>query len=173
VLQHTVIAARNADAASRFRYILRMKLLSTHVATFACIVCFSLAGQNVNQADQAKLQGEWHMLSGRQNGIDLPDASVKTAKRVCKDDTTTVTINGMMLMTAKFTLDASKEPKTIDYDVTAGPNAGKKQLGIYKIDGENVTFCFAPPAQPRPDAFATNPGDGRTLSTWAKSEEKK
>jgi uncharacterized protein (TIGR03067 family) len=147
-------------------------ILSTRFTVLACVVGFCLAGQDRSVADQAKLQGEWHMLSGRQNGADLPDASVKSAKRVCKDDTTTVTIGGALLMTAKFTLDATRDPKTIDYDVTAGTNAGKKQLGIYRIDGQTVSFCFAPPAQPRPDGFVSNAGDNRTLSSWAKTVEK-
>jgi uncharacterized protein (TIGR03067 family) len=125
------------------------------------------------KADLAKLQGEWTMVSGEQGGQPMPDAMVKTGQRVCKDDQTTVTIGGVLFMKAKITLDATKNPKTIDYQITGGTNAGKTQLGIYELADDNtVKFCFAAPGQDRPDAFETKPGDGRTLSVWTKREAK-
>jgi uncharacterized protein (TIGR03067 family) len=120
--------------------------------------------------DLANLQGEWQMVSGRRDGADMPEASVKQGHRTCKDNHTTVIVAGTLIMKADFTLDASKNPKTIDYDVKAGALAGKKQLGIYKIEQHTVTFCFAAPDQPRPDDFVSNAGDGRTLSVWTKDE---
>ncbi len=134
---------------------------------------FLLAAGDPEKADLAKLQGDWQMVSGTRDGMVMPEAMTKTGKRVCKDHSTTVTVNGALLMTADFTVDASKNPKQIDYDVKAGANEGKKQLGIYKIDddGKTVTFCFAAPDKDRPDAFESKAGDGRTFSIWKKSEE--
>jgi uncharacterized protein (TIGR03067 family) len=69
-------------------------------------------------------------------------------------------------MKATIKLDESKDPKTIDYDVKQGASAGKKQLGIYKFDGDNVTFCFSEPGKDRPTEFKTVSGDSRILSVW-------
>jgi hypothetical protein len=33
-----------------------------------------------------------------------------------------------------YTIDASKTPNTIDFDIRKGPDAGKKQLGLFKIE---------------------------------------
>ena len=137
---------------------------------------FSVALAHASDAakdDLAKLQGEWTMVSGEQGGQPLPDAMLKTGKRVCKDDQVTVNIGGMLLMQAKFTLEPMKTPKQIDYQITGGPNAGKTQLGIYELaDDGSVKFCFAAPGKDRPDAFETKPADGRTLSVWKKQEAK-
>jgi uncharacterized protein (TIGR03067 family) len=96
---------------------------------------------------------------------------LKTGKRVCKDDQVTVNVGGMLIMKAKFTLDPTKTPKTIDYQVTEGPNAGKTQLGIYELaDDGTAKFCFAAPGKDRPDAFENQPADGRTLSVWQKQQ---
>jgi uncharacterized protein (TIGR03067 family) len=58
--------------------------------------------------------------------------------------------------------------RTIDYHMTGGPTAGAIQLGIYAVAGDTVRFCFAGVNGPRPNAFITTPGDGRTLSTWVR-----
>jgi hypothetical protein len=34
---------------------------------------------------------------------------------------------------------------------------------IYSLRGDVLTYCIAPPGQPRPSAFATTKGDGLTL----------
>jgi uncharacterized protein (TIGR03067 family) len=121
--------------------------------------------------DAAKLEGNWVMVSGEIDTQSLPAEMVKGAKRVAKDGVTTVTINGQMFMQAKFTVDSSVKPKTIDYDVTDGPTKGKKQLGIYELDGDTVKFCFASPGKDRPSEFTTSAGSGRTLSVWKREKK--
>jgi uncharacterized protein (TIGR03067 family) len=43
----------------------------------------------------------------------------------------------------KLKLDPTASPRTIDFFIEQGPNdlVGKTTLGIYKIDGDRVTFC--------------------------------
>src|SRR5262249_60089334 len=88
--------------------------------------------------EMAKLEGEWSMVSGERNGEAIPEDVAKTGKRVSKDGETTVSFGENVLMKAKFTIDPSKKPKTIDYEFTEGMNKGKKALGIYEIDGDTV-----------------------------------
>jgi hypothetical protein len=76
---------------------------------------------------------------------------------------------GQVFFKAKFTIDPSKKPKTIDYQMTDGFTKGQKQLGIYEFDGENVKFCFSKPGEERPAEFKA--GEGRTFSTWKKVKE--
>ena len=74
-------------------------------------------------------------------------------------------------MKAKITIDPSKKPKTIDYQMTDGFTKGKTQLGIYEVDGDTFKSCFGKPGTERPTEFTSKPGDGRTLSVWKREKQ--
>src|SRR5436305_3969164 len=116
--------------------------------------------------ERAKLEGEWTMVSGEIDGQPMPDAFVKTGKRVAKGNETTVTIGGNVFLKATYTIDPAKKPKTIDYTMTDGPTKGKMQYGIYELDNDTLRFCFASPGKDRPTEFTAKAGEGRTLSVW-------
>jgi len=119
----------------------------------------------------SELDGEWSMVSGSANGSELPESMLRTGKRVAKNGETTVSLNGRLFFKAKYTIDASKKPAAIDYDMTEGPTKGQKQAGIYKLDGDTVTFCFASPGAGRPTEFSSKPGSGWTLSVWKREKK--
>ena len=121
--------------------------------------------------DLAQLQGEWSMVSGSADGESLPDVMVKRMKRVCKGDETTTTRAGQLFFKAKITIDPSKKPKTIDYQMTDGFTKGQKQLGIYEVEGDTFRSCFGKPGAERPTDFTSKPGDGRTLSEWKRNKQ--
>ena len=121
--------------------------------------------------DMALLQGEWSMVAGSADGYAVPDAMLGNSKRVCKGDETTVIVGGQLIMKAKFTLDPSKKPKTVDYQVIDGPTKGKKHLGIYELEGDTVKFCFGAHDSERPKDFSSKPGDLRTSSVWKRQKE--
>ena len=137
------------------------------------IVVLALLGaaraQDVKKMEIDRLEGEWSMVSGEIDGQAMPELMRAGARRVAREGETTVTINGQVFMKAKFTVDPSKKPKTIDYLFTGGPTAGKTQLGIYEVDGDVVKFCFSAPGRDRPNDFTTKEGSGRTLSVWKRS----
>ena len=120
--------------------------------------------------DMADLDGVWLMVSGARDGQVLPDQFVKRAKRYGKPGETIITLGGDLYMHAKFTIDASKKPKTIDYDVIAGPNKGMSQLGIYELVGDTVKFCLSSPGNARPSDFSAKEGSGWTLSVWKRKK---
>jgi len=121
--------------------------------------------------DMAQLQGEWSMVSGSADGQPVPDVMVKQMKRVCKGDETTTTRAGQLFFKAKITIDPSKKPKTIDYQMTDGFTKGQKQLGIYEVEGDTFRSCFGKPGAERPTDFTSKPGDGRTLSVWKRNKQ--
>src|SRR5664279_5957208 len=92
-------------------------------------------------------------------------------KRVCKGDEATVTMAGQIYIKAKVTIDPSKQPKTIDYQMTGGFTKGKQQLGIYEVEGDRFKACFGKPGAARPTDFTSNPGDGRTVSAWKRETQ--
>ena len=126
----------------------------------------------------AALQGEWAMVSGTANGMPIPEQMVKNMKRVCKGGEVTVTMGEQIFMKAKVKLDPSAKPKTVDFEVTDGPNKGKKLLGIYEVEGDTFKSCFAAPDAERPKDFTSKEGDMLTSTVWkrvkteAKADEK-
>jgi uncharacterized protein (TIGR03067 family) len=119
----------------------------------------------------AGLQGEWSMVSGSADGQPMPEEMLKQMKRVCKRDEVTTTMGGQVFFTAKITIDPSIKPKTIDYQMIEGFTKGKKQLGIYELDGDTFKSCFGAPESERPADFTSKPGDGRTLSVWKRQKQ--
>ena len=148
------------------------KLLLVTLATFA-ILLVRAADDEATKKDLAQLQGEWTMVSGSADGQPMPEDMRKQMKRVCKGDELTVTMGDQVYLKAKITIDPSKKPKTIDYDMTEGFSKGKKQLGIYELNGDTFKACFNSAGAERPTEFKA--GDGLTLSEWkrTKSAEQK
>ena len=110
--------------------------------------------------DVGLLQGEWMMLSGSADGQIMPEPLRKQMKRVCEGDLVTVTMGGQIYVKAKFTIDPSKSPKIIDYEMTDGFTKGKRQLGIYEVEGDTLRACYAPPGKETPTEFAWKEGSG-------------
>jgi uncharacterized protein (TIGR03067 family) len=127
----------------------------------------------VVKKDLAQMQGEWSMVSGSADGQPMPDTMLKQMKRVCKGDEATTTMAGRVFIKAKVTLDPSKQPKAIDYEMTDGFTKGKKQMGIYEVAGDRFKACFSKPGAERPTDFTSKPGDGRTLSVWKREKPAK
>jgi uncharacterized protein (TIGR03067 family) len=117
------------------------------------------------------LEGQWSMSRGEADGQAMPKEMVMTAKRVAKDGETSITIGGQTYFKAKYTIDPTKKPKTIDYMMTEGVTKGKTQLGIYELTGDTVKFCFAAPGKERPTEFTAKEGSQCTLSVWTRDKK--
>jgi uncharacterized protein (TIGR03067 family) len=138
-------------------------VLISHLSAFA-------QTNDAAKTDLGLMQGEWSMASGSADGQPMPEEMLKQMKRVCTNDEATTTMNGQVYIKAKITLDPSKKPKTIDYEMTDGFTKGQKQLGIYEVSGDTFKSCFGKPGAERRTDFTSKPGDGRTLSVWKKEK---
>jgi uncharacterized protein (TIGR03067 family) len=148
-----------------------MKILriATLVVIFGAALSITSADDTeASKKDLAQLHGEWTMVSGSADGQPMPDEMAKQMKRVCKGDELTVFMAGNTFFKAKLTLDATKTPRTIDYAMTEGVTKGKKQPGIYELNGDTLKSCFAKPGADRPTDF--KPGEGRTVSIWKREK---
>jgi uncharacterized protein (TIGR03067 family) len=129
------------------------------------------ADSDAAKKDIAALQGEWVMVSGSADGQAMPEDRRKQMKRICKGDEVTVKMGEETFLKAKFAIDPSSMPKTIDYEMTEGFTKGKKQLGIYELEGDTFKACFAAPGGSRPADFTSKEGEQRTLSVWKRQKE--
>ncbi len=122
------------------------------------------------EQDLERVRGTFSLASGTADGAAMPGPMASSMKRVSDGFVTTVTMGTMLYMKASFSIDPNKSPKTIDYEMTGGFSAGKKQLGIYKISGDTVTFCFGSPDKPRPLEFESKSGSGVTCTAWQREK---
>jgi uncharacterized protein (TIGR03067 family) len=129
------------------------------------------ADNQVVKKDMDLLQGEWAMVSGMADGYPIPAEMLPNSKRVCQGDDLTATVGGNLVMKAKITIDPTKKPKTIDYQVFDGPTKGQKHLGIYELDGDTMRSCFGAPGAERPTNFTSKPGDKLTATVWKRTKE--
>jgi uncharacterized protein (TIGR03067 family) len=142
------------------------------VLVIAVLVVVGSAGaQEAARKEMAQLEGEWSMVSGEANGAAMPEATVKTGKRLAKDGETTISLGGRVYFKAKFNIDPTKKPKAIDYTMTEGPTKGKTHLGIYDLDGDTLKFCFAAPGKDRPTEFTAKEGSQQTMSVWKRDKK--
>lgn len=136
------------------------------LAIAVILVVAPAKAQDAAKKEMALLEGEWSMVSGEANGVSMPEATVKTGRRVAKDGQTLISFGGQVYFKARFSIDPARKPKAIDYTMTAGPTKGKTHLGIYELNGDTVKFCFAAPGKARPTEFTAKEGSQQTLSVW-------
>jgi uncharacterized protein (TIGR03067 family) len=140
--------------------------LSTLVAGAAILfLAANLVNAKEEKEDKDKLQGTWQVVGGEAKGQELPEEAVKALDF-------TMTIKGEKY-TAKSTqedeegtikLDPKKDPKTIEFHIESGKDKGKKQLGIYALDGDTLKICAAKPgSKERPKEIKTTAGDDFTV----------
>jgi uncharacterized protein (TIGR03067 family) len=92
--------------------------------------------------DADAIKGKWVAVSLKSAGQDLPDEVVKTFKFDFDGKKYLNTAVGQS-EEGGYTIDSTKTPKTIDFDIKTGNDQGKKQLGIYKLDGGKLTIVAA------------------------------
>src|SRR4029078_12458215 len=103
-------------------------------------------------------------------GQKLPEETVKKATLTIEGDKHTAKGGGVTIV-GTHKGDPTKKPAQIDASDTEGPFKGKTRLGIYKLEGDQFTFCFALPGKDRPEQFSTTSGTGHVLVVWKKEKK--
>ena len=128
------------------------------------------SGEDAGKDELKKIEGDWVMVSGEAKGEKLSADVIKAAKLNIKDDKHDVKVGDDKFI-GTHKLDPSKDPKQIDAMDTDGKFKGKTSLGIYKLDGDQFTVCFAPPDKDRPKEFSSKAGTGEILHVWKKAKK--
>ena len=143
-----------------------------HVMTLvlSAIVAVAGIGAGPQQAEYAKHQGTWSVLSFRRDGNETPQEITRSIVRVVNGDSVIWKRAGKSFASTRVELDPSKSPPTIDIIPDGGPSRDKRILGIYKFDGERLIICVADPDRPRPIDFKAEKGSKWTLMTFERKK---
>jgi uncharacterized protein (TIGR03067 family) len=116
------------------------------------------AGGDDVQKELKALEGKWKAVALEAGGMALP-------KEVVPDFTFTIGAGGKSTgkspkgeYQALITVDPKKSPKTMDNLHESGDHKGKKQFGVYKLEGNKLTVCITAPGAmeaDRPKDFVT------------------
>ena len=131
------------------------------VVAVAALAFANLAGGGDAKKDLDMIQGKWTVQSIKESdGKNPPDDFLKDLEVIVKDDTMKIILvpKSETLDAFKLKLDPAKKPKAIDFTHTEGPDKGKTELGIYKLEGDTLTVCVNDFDKERPSAFATKEG---------------
>ncbi len=117
------------------------------------------------------VEGTWQLTSIEANGQKTGGDSAPDVQMVIKGDTYKQIEMGTETEQGRFKLDASASPRTIDLDIRTGDDKGKKQLGIYKVQGDTLTLCLAPAGgTDRPKAFDAPQGSNFGLIVFKRKK---
>jgi uncharacterized protein (TIGR03067 family) len=133
------------------RIICGLVVLSCPLALFA--------GDDDVRKEVKALQGTWKAVGLEAGGKSYPKDSVPDFTFNIGADGKSTGKMGKIEYQATITVDPKKSPKTIDNQHDSGDQKGKKQYGIYKLEGDKLTVCITAPgaaAADRPKDFATN-----------------
>jgi uncharacterized protein (TIGR03067 family) len=117
------------------------------------------ADDAADKKDKEKLQGTWTAVSGEKGGKEDPEA--KEHALVFEGDKFSVKRGDTVIVRGTFKINASKSPKTMDIEISEGPEDVKNKTAqaIYALDGDDLTWCVAEPGSgERPEKLATKEG---------------
>jgi uncharacterized protein (TIGR03067 family) len=127
--------------------------------------------ENPAASELKALQGVWTLEAVETDGV-RPDPSTARVWVLVIDKN--IYNPGTRDREIEYTirLDPSHDPKWIDLIPHAGPNKLRTLRGIYRTRGDLLTICRSlDPDDPRPTAFATGPGTGRSLVVWKRKRQ--
>ncbi len=122
--------------------------------------------------DRNNLQGTWHSVSATRDGEKLDNTKHWRIRLVIDKDRISWQQaldegNAASVVPFSYRLDPSKDPKTIDltWADAMSVNKNKKLLGIYRLQGDELTICVNWRDDTRPKQFESRKKSGYTLVT--------
>src|SRR5438067_1788012 len=104
-----------------------------------------IAGDDDVRKELKALEGKWKTVGLEAGGKPFPKEAVIDFTFIVGADGKSI---GKMAKTeydARISVDPKKKPKTIDNVHVTGAHKGKKQFGIYKLEGDNWIVCMTAP----------------------------
>jgi uncharacterized protein (TIGR03067 family) len=150
-------------------------------AAMAALALFLGAGlgSGDDKEDAAKkelkaLEGNWQLIRQEEWGSLTPKTVVARLRIVIEGNQMSWYIgNPAANQTADLSVDPTKNPRTIDAEITSNSAKDQKMLGIYRLQKNTLEICWgAAGSGKRPTKFTSRPGVG-SGSVYTKYEREK
>jgi uncharacterized protein (TIGR03067 family) len=107
-------------------------------------------------------EGNWQLIRQEERSSLTPKRVVARLRIVIEGNQISWYIgNPAANQTADFKIDPTKNPKTIDAEITSGSAKDKTMLGIYRLDKDTLEICWNEAGnEKRPKKFSSRPGVG-------------
>ena len=126
------------------------------LAEFLFLTSLTLGGDTVEaiRKDKAALQGVWKVTSSVSKGEKSTADEIKDLALIFRSDGIAVREGGQTHDNFSYLLDPTKKIKEIDLILKAGPQKGRIDRGIYRLDSDTLTICIQSDKDaPRPREF--------------------
>lgn len=117
-------------------------------------------GRHVEQL--RALEGTWAFAHLEIDGQLIPSDTL-TASRILIDGDRFRTESPEATYEGIFNINVETDPHEIDIDFVAGPEAGNRNFGIFRLDGDGLELCLDMNGQTRPKKFRSTGSAGRAF----------
>jgi uncharacterized protein (TIGR03067 family) len=137
-------------------------------ALFAAAGLFLVAAlarpQDEPRGVAAQLLGTWNIVAGEKEGKKEPAERIKdTTVEFTRDRVIVTSKDASRNYRATYKLGLKTKPYAIVMKAESGGDKGEAAQGIFRLEGDRLTLCYALPGAPAPEHFKTAPGDRRLL----------
>jgi uncharacterized protein (TIGR03067 family) len=141
--------------------------LYTPAAVLAAVSALLIAAEDPGKAgrDGDDLRGIWATVQRRAGGVLLPEDPTAGPLMTAFDHGSYLQHQGERIVEeGTYEIDANQSPATIDLQIRKGPDAGKRQLGIFAVEGDELKLCLSGPGtRKRPRDFEPKTGTATLL----------
>jgi uncharacterized protein (TIGR03067 family) len=137
------------------------------------------AGDDKDEAAMKELkalEGNWQLVRQEERGSLTPKIVVARLRIVIEGNQMSWYIgNPAPNQTADLKVDPTKDPKTIDAEITRGSAKDKIMPGIYKLTKDTLEICWGEPGnEKRPTKFTSRPsvGSGNVFTRYEREKDK-
>jgi uncharacterized protein (TIGR03067 family) len=116
------------------------------------------------------LEGTWSFAHLEVGGDTIP-TDMTRASRILIDGDRFRTESPEATYEGVFNINVEAEPHEIDIDFVAGPEAGNRNLGIFRLDGEHLEICLDTLGKSRPTEFGTAGRSGHAFERLRRSSQ--
>src|SRR6516225_3137308 len=129
----------------------------------------AVANKDKAPKDEEKILGTWALVSYEEGGQKAPEERIKDGKVIFAADGKLTAKLGEREQEFTYQLDPAKKPK--EFSIT--DDKDRTALGIYKLDGDTLTVCFARPVPgaDRPTEFASKEDTPIVLEVYKREKK--